>query len=1798
MASLTIRLTGEKKSASSVNSSAENTDTLTLDETYEISSATRGETENHHVVQVDNTKVIEFVYDDETVWIGDHTTIDEVFPGTSAQLRSLEPGSKEPIEIPTELYVGEPGRSGAVTKVLLKFVKIFTKKAVLSPLVSELADNLEDKQLGKIRGLVWVDSQFQLTKKPVETGGKYLLFLHGTASSTVGSFGELKGSMVWNYITQTFTILAFQHETLTKSPLQNVLELVQELPQAATLTLISHSRGGLVGDILNRFCVENRLLHGFSEKEKGYLRKQNRTDDLTLIAAIEQAILSKNITIEKFIRVACTASGTTLASRRLDIYFNVLFNVIGLASGLAVSPTYTAFKDLIAALLETKDDASALPGLEVQNPRSPFNQMLNNASPETLIDTPLVVISGDASLSRRWSAIKVALSDMFFWGDNDFVVDTRSMYNGARRAKDRVQYFFDEGADVSHFNYFKNDKTQNALLLALKSSGGTLIPGFSMLETRSFTDAEIRNINLVPGGRVFQNVVSGQKPIVVLLPGIMGSTLTVSDKLVWINFLGFVNGSLVNLQNSDDNNKNIRADALVGSSYEKLTKYLSRDYDVVTFPFDWRLSMSENARFLNRKILELLQYRQPIKLIGHSMGGVLIRDFIINHPGTWTELNASRDFRLVFLGTPLRGSFRIPYVLFGLDSLINTLDLIDIGNSQKDLLTVFSNFPGILSLLPLTTDPDNDFADPATWHRMRDAFGDTEWPIPSDDLLNQFRDYRTTVLQKTAAIDYTNARYVAGQGRRNQQTISGYRIVEKNTFGGTRPDLEFLATKEGDESVTWESGIPQPMIASGTVYYSDVTHGELANDPKLFAAITDLLTTGSTNQLKRTRPAVRGIEQEFKARATFNFDLSPEGVEKTLMGLGSDKSFTAGDVPITVSVSNGDLAYALYPLMVGHFENDGILSAEKSIDWHLEGELSRRHRLGLYPGPITSSETVGSGMPKGFQGAIIVGLGRQGFLTEYLLTSTIEQGTSKYLANLNSRPASPPITSSSPKRVGISILLIGSGYGGISIENSVRAIVQGVQNANAKVRQIYSSPKIIDTIEFVELYKDRALACVKAISAIEKDESRSLNIFRNGNKIKKLNGWRERLPVDDTREWWTRITVRRYRDDELVTDDQRRGLRFAISTDAARVEERTLRTTSDTLTELLEDMSTKDDWSPELARTIFELLIPNDFKDQVKRQSNINWILDKHSAGFPWELLQDSLANSRPLSVNAGMIRQLATRDYRIAVNPVAERTAIVIGDPDLKNPPLQLLAARREGEKVADLLSVQGFEVTPLVIGNTAAQILQSLFSKNYKIVHLAGHGVFSPDPDKPTGMVIGLNAFLTPDYINQMSGVPELVFVNCCHLGKENVAAEEYSRSRFQLAANLGTQLIEIGVKAVVVAGWAVKDRAALEFAERFYQYMFEGYDFGESVKKARRTIFENYGAKNNTWGAYQCYGDPFYKLSTDSRKAKEYYEFVIPEEAEIELGNLYNKLERGGYDTDDVLQKMDAIDKALVQAGIKSGRITELQALLYSGLNMYEKAVEKFEALWQEERASFSFSATEKYCNTKVKLYAKQVKEKGKTDPDVLKKAIAALMSVVTDMEGLIRFGATVERINIVASTYKRLAQISEGPAKQEAYTCSASYYQKAYKTIGNTAKYYPLTNWLLIENALVLEGSRKWGDKDLPKKAELQKELDAELATIRQKETDEKEYWDWIAEATILLCKHLLGETKEVKSKITYDDILEQYAFAWRMVGTGGQHQAEIEQFEFLEDALKMGSSEKANEPLGTVRRLKMALEGMV
>ncbi|MGZ5191127.1 MAG: DUF7379 domain-containing protein, partial [Flavisolibacter sp.] len=838
-------------------------------------------------------------------------------------------------------------------------------------------------------------------------------------------------------------VIAFQHESLTKSPIQNVLELVQQLPQNAILHVISHSRGGLIGDILARFCSSNENNRGFNTIEIAYLKKAERTEDVNFLNQIKKELQNKKLTVGKFIRVACPAGGTVLASKRLDNFLNISFNLIGYGTGLAANPAYSAFKNLIAAAIDTKNDATILPGLEAMNPESPFIKVLNSPASDIAVDNPLSIISGNCKAKPNFKALLIIASKLFYRQDNDLVVNTSSMYQGTKRLN-TVQYFFDETTDVDHFHYFKNKSTNTAILQSLKAESDKPIPGFNPLRKGAVSDAD-RNIILnLEGGHVFTNIVTGTKPIVVLLPGIMGSNLSVNGKLLWINYLKFLGGEITTL---DIKTNGISASSLIRTSYKKMVDYLSAEYDVVTFPFDWRRQLNKSANLFKDKVEELLKFKQPIKIIGHSMGGVLVRDFIIQHPDTWNRLNQSAKFKLIFLGSPLGGSFRIPAVLFGQDAIINKLAKIDLFHSKKDLLKMFYKMPGILSLLPHTKDEQNDFAKAATWKSMREAMD--EWPEPLSTDLKEFESYRDAIIKEFENIDYTNMVYVAGK---DKATPCGYRIDELSD--GTK-ELVFLSTAEGDQSVTWESGIPKKMIAENSVYYVNVTHGALANEPSIFKGISEILSAGTTNLLSKKRPAVRSVEKVFRAPQQENFDLTPEGLERTVLGLDpQEKVETKPEVTINVSISNGDLHYVSYPVLAGHFLGDGILNAEKAINYHLEDALNQRNKLSIYPGEIGSSEIFVSGR-QDFPGAVIIGLGAPGTLTSHRLTKTVEQAIVRFLLDINRTHTKQQSTQKASGTVGISSLIIGCGYGGLTIENSLRAIIQGVQNANNKIKKLH-----------------------------------------------------------------------------------------------------------------------------------------------------------------------------------------------------------------------------------------------------------------------------------------------------------------------------------------------------------------------------------------------------------------------------------------------------------------------------------------------------------------------------------------------------------------------------------------------------------------------------------------------------------------------------------------------------------------------------------------------------------------------
>ena len=270
------------------------------------------------------------------------------------------------VEVPSELVVGPASRSfGGWAIKAMKVLGIDIEEKIL--------DFVSDKVEGQLKpgpGLYRCSDTSADGLQPLRSldgDGPALVFLHGTASSTSGSFGGLWSPEGGRLITPLFDayggrVLAFQHRTLTESPIVNALALVealeQVLPPGAVVHLVSHSRGGMIGELLARGQRRGAAPITRDDLELFDDRPQDRASLQALTTALERA----RFEISRFVRVACPARGTTLADRRLDRYVSVLVNLGSLVPGFKANPVYDGLTSLLAGVLKKRTEPEELPG--------------------------------------------------------------------------------------------------------------------------------------------------------------------------------------------------------------------------------------------------------------------------------------------------------------------------------------------------------------------------------------------------------------------------------------------------------------------------------------------------------------------------------------------------------------------------------------------------------------------------------------------------------------------------------------------------------------------------------------------------------------------------------------------------------------------------------------------------------------------------------------------------------------------------------------------------------------------------------------------------------------------------------------------------------------------------------------------------------------------------------------------------------------------------------------------------------------------------------------------------------------------------------------------------------------------------------------------------------------------------------------------------------------------------------------------------------------------------------------------
>jgi tetratricopeptide (TPR) repeat protein len=1745
--------------------------------------------------------------------------------GTRPTSRGLpgSAGDDAVIEVPTQLRwrgleaaaaAGAATRGGMLASLgeaLLSgfdIVRGAAGDALAGVAAAKLAERIDDQV---VPGLYPLPRQGRLTKfkgsgvaplAALPASAKPLLvFVHGTFSNSAAAFGDL-----WSQHPQRVAALfehydghvfALDHATLTVSPVANALALAHALPQGAQLHLVTHSRGGLVAEVLARVAGNPTLagedLAAFADHDRKALKQ------------LGAELKARAVRVARVVRVACPARGTLLASGRLDAYLSVFRWTLQLA-GVPVLPELV---DLLSAVAERREDVHTMPGLAAQIPDSALIRWLHAG--EEPVPGELRVVAGDVQPDSPTAWLKTLLADGFYWTDNDFVVQTSSMYGGAPRAGG-ASFLLDRGGKVSHGRYFHHPRSAEGVCNALlhdapegfqpigplswqgQDSSGVRGRARGSMRGRPLERARLR------GGDQDTRAAS-DKPAVILLPGILGSNIAVDGKRIWLG-LRMV-GGLKRLA-YPDGQRVVKPDGPISLIYDDLAEHLAATHEVIEFAFDWRRPIEEEAQRLANVAAAALADRQasgqPVRFVAHSMGGVVVRAMQIVAPDTWKTLMAREGARVLMLGTPNSGSWAPMQVLSGDDTFGNTLVAFGAPFGDHEARQMMAQFPGFLQLQAALVDDPRGLDREATWRKLADddlaavrehnwwhseglQLNAYKWGVPSQAVLDRAVELRRK-------LDAQRDRELPGFADKLLLVVGKARFTPDGYEIGPQ-GLEYLdAQDDGDGRVTR----PSARLPGVRTWELDCEHGSLPDEEDAFAAYTELLEAGSTARLKAlpdTAPPQRGARAAASTSTAVHVRSRPSRQPKALQppAFEAEVARRAFDeaAPITprstlpalaVEVLNANLMFTRVPLLVGHYASTRLTGAEWVVDDLLDGALRTALKAGIYP-DRAGEHRVFRNASKGDnplqlprpEWAIVVGLGAESELKGSALLDSVRAGLLGWAQALAERPGG------APPSFDLAATLVGSGGTGITPGQSAQMIARAAHEANQTLAEC--GWPLVASLTLVELYLDRAS---EAWRALQVQASAAPERWRIGEQVRRGAGALRR----------TLDASYRGADYDLISAVVHGSgigaqIAYTLDTRRARSEVRAQKTQPRLLREMVRRNSNAQQQDPRIGHTLYQLLVPVEMDAFFGGTTEMRLELDRGTAGIPWELLRhpsDDESADGPWAVRTKLLRKLRTTDFRPQVRDAGNDAGVlVIGEPATPPPPkdkpeqryARLPGARREAltvqESLAERLPGGPDAVRGLIAGDDPAtqpdahRIVGELLARDWRVVHIAGHGeapkLVGPEPQQegdppqrvadPGGVVLS-HGFLGPSEIRSMRTVPELVFVNCCHLAERDAAQllSDDLGSRAEFASTVADELIKIGVRCVVAAGWAVEDGPACEFAHEFYRALLDGERFLDASARARAAAWKVRGS-GNTWAAYQCYGDPDWRLvtrgaATRGNTLRERYagissavalelalETVAVEARHIRSGTGSDESEarrrRAERDRDAQLQRLIWLESHFAERWGHLGLVADHFGQAWKALGDEAKAIEWFERAIAAEDGGASHKAAEQLANLRVRQAESGVSKaaaalreargraqargaKGAADKKVLAEAQAALaraadkgrravVAALAAFDNLTEQHPTIERHNLAGSAWKRLAMI-ESDLGREAETRKAiehmgAHYARAAEAArktGSDALFYPGLN-LIVADIAAHAGQARWAGLDATLVAEVQASLEA-------------------------------------------------------------------------------------------------------
>jgi pimeloyl-ACP methyl ester carboxylesterase len=362
---------------------------------------------------------------------------------------------------------------------------------------------------------------------------------------------------------------------------------------------------------------------------------------------------------------------------------------------------------------------------------------------------------------------------------------------------------------------------------------------------------------------------AGSKNI-VFAPGVMGSTLQ-SDGLggVWWLDIARARDKLNQLQLTDDGSGDVDPHAevkpgTVDLSYGPFRKAIavSRNFGgSVHFPYDWRKSFRSSTDALRDAILRTYNdYGKRVHLVGHSMGGLMIRTALMVHgKELWPRVD-----RIVFIGTPHYGSPSIAgYLknhLWGWESLA-VLGMFLSRETFRSLRGVLSLLPAPAGIYPGTRNGEPhpcgnfDMYDAAAWRLGLDSVA----TVRLQNILDEVRQWYTEIYEWHDSLlqEYKDRMLmIAGVG---QETL--FRLEFDAAVWGLWERTKKITARaqcsphrEGDGRVPLASA----ELENVATRYVKGEHGGLPNIPAVAKDVLAWLTAGNLSLPDSCKGALSG----------------------------------------------------------------------------------------------------------------------------------------------------------------------------------------------------------------------------------------------------------------------------------------------------------------------------------------------------------------------------------------------------------------------------------------------------------------------------------------------------------------------------------------------------------------------------------------------------------------------------------------------------------------------------------------------------------------------------------------------------------------------------------------------------------------------------------------------------------------------------------------------------------------------------------------------------------------------------